>query len=177
LLQEVGRLVLEVHFERDEMAPHGRRALAGSLRLDVQGEPLYRANVNKGSPLDSTLRAGLPSFALQPDPAPRPARLDDNCAQPKESGGANLRCLPLRPPKAVEDGDDFPNHRDSEADTVPRMREQEEKNKPDQQRKHRSFVPEDLAPVSWDTTKRRALPHVVPPLSRTFRSNRWERYE
>jgi hypothetical protein len=54
--------------------------------------------------------------------------------------------LPLRPPKAVQDGDDFPNHRDREADTVPRMREQKEKDNPDQQGKHRSFVPEDIAP-------------------------------
>jgi hypothetical protein len=28
------------------------------------------------------------------------------------------------------------------------MREEKEKNKPDQQREHRSFVPEDIAPAS-----------------------------
>ena len=105
--------------------------IARLLRLDMQGEPIHRANTDTGTALDSTLRAGLPCLAPKPDPAPGCTGLDHHCAQSKEGAGSDLGRLSLRPPNAVQDRDDLPHHRGSEPDTVPWMRKQQEQNEPD----------------------------------------------
>ncbi len=122
--------------------------LRSLLRLDVEGEPLDRPDTDARSTLDSTFRAGPPRFTPEADSPPGPAGFDHHCSQSEEGAGSDLGRLPLRPPKAVDDRDDLPCHRSREADTVPRMREQQEKNKPDQERKHSFFVPEDIAAAS-----------------------------
>jgi hypothetical protein len=124
------------------------KALTSLLRLHVEGEPLHRPDTDARSALDSTLRASLPRLTPEADSPPGRAGFDHHCDQPEEGAGSDLGRLPLRPPKAVDDRDDLPSYRSREADTVPRMRKEEEKNKPDQQRKHGFFVPEDITSAS-----------------------------
>jgi hypothetical protein len=60
------REAAEIAFD-EPIQPELFRPCAGPvspLRLDVEGEPIHRADTDKGSTLGSTLRAGLPCLAL-----------------------------------------------------------------------------------------------------------------
>jgi hypothetical protein len=128
---------LRLHDQLRPAVPTQAEALAGLLRLDVEGEPLDRADANSGTWLNGDVRVGLPGLALNPDLAPRCASLDHDRSEPKDRVHSDQRRSPPRPPKAIDDGNDLPSDRRREADTVPRMGEQQKKHNPNQQRKHR----------------------------------------
>src|SRR5712691_5573017 len=105
------------------------------------------------SRIDSYVGTCLPSLALDLDVPPGLARFEHDRSLTDEHVRSDKRSLSLRPPSTDQDADDRPDHRCSEADTVPRMRQQKEKGKPNEEREHEVLVPETL--LYWRPRRRR----------------------
>jgi hypothetical protein len=118
--------------------PAQAEALNRLVRLDVERQPVYWADADTASRIDSYEGTCLPSLALDLDVPPGLARFDHDRSLTDERVRSDKRSLSLRPANTEQDADDRPDHRCSEADTIPRMRQQKEKGKPNEEREHGS---------------------------------------